>query len=256
MKHSFLVITTIITTIFSPQLVQSEDLNHVNQLLATKKCQKCNLNSTGLVMADLSNADLRGADLRNSNLSQANLSGADLTGADLTGASLYGANLSGTNLSEANLTGADLRYSYLYNANLLGVDLEQTYLQGAKGVPLNAGSAQQFYVWGLAEAQQGNYKSAIARYNTALSMDENYAAAYLARGLILYRLGNETSASQDGEIALKLFTEQENAAGEKAAEQFLQGIELLQQAEAKKKKAGGVDRFVGSIGSLLLQLLF
>lgn len=58
----------------------------IQQLLATKQCQGCNLQR-----ANLENVDLKGA-----NLQGANLSGANLKGANIKGAILQGANIKNT----------------------------------------------------------------------------------------------------------------------------------------------------------------
>lgn len=73
------------------QLCRPKTLTTIQQLLATKQCQDCNLQR-----ANLSNVDLKGANLSGANLSGANLSGANLTGANIKGAILRGANIKNT----------------------------------------------------------------------------------------------------------------------------------------------------------------
>ncbi|HEY8034949.1 MAG TPA: pentapeptide repeat-containing protein [Methylobacter sp.] len=95
------------------------------------------LQSAGLIEADLQGADLRGANLQgaalgwaklqSADLRGANLQGADLSKAKLQGADLRGANLQGANLREANFQGADLVYT-----KLQGSDLTLAELQGAE----------------------------------------------------------------------------------------------------------------------------
>jgi tetratricopeptide (TPR) repeat protein len=236
----------------------AENLTHLNQLLATKQCAQCDLSNSGLVMANLAGAQLRDANLSNANLSQANLVGADLRGANLAGASLYGANLSGVNLAGANLTGTDLRNAYLVNANLLDVDLSQVHLEGAKGIPNYAGTPKQFYSWGIREAQRGNYKAAIEHYNRAIELDAEFAPAYLGLGLVQFRLIREAEAKKNGEIAAQLFQKQENQLGYQATQVFLQRIELARQIEERNAKPQGgsnFSKFLGGMGSLLLQFL-
>jgi uncharacterized protein YjbI with pentapeptide repeats len=104
------------------------------------------LQSAGLIEADLKGADLRGANLQgaalgwaklqSADLRGANLQGADLSRAKLQGADLRGANLQGANLHETKLQGADLVYTKLQGADLTlaqlqGADLREVELQGA-----------------------------------------------------------------------------------------------------------------------------
>jgi uncharacterized protein YjbI with pentapeptide repeats len=73
------------------QLCSPKRLAPIQQLLATKQCQGCNLQR-----ANLENVDLKGANLQGANLSVANLSGANLTGANIKGVILRGANIKNT----------------------------------------------------------------------------------------------------------------------------------------------------------------
>ena len=73
------------------QLCVPKTLTTIQQLLASKQCQGCNLQK-----ANLANVDLRGANLKGADLSGANLSGANLTGANIKGAILRGANIKNT----------------------------------------------------------------------------------------------------------------------------------------------------------------
>ena len=238
--------------------LRAENLSDLNQLLATKQCLQCDLSGSGLVMSNLSGANLSGANLNRANLSQANLSGANLRGANLSSASLYGANLSGADLSGANLTGTDLRDAYLTNANLLNVSLETAYVEGAVGIPNYAGTPAQFHTWGMNEAAQGNYQTAIDHFNRALNLNSDFAPAYLGRGLAHYRLGDEAQATEDVKIAAQLFEKQDNREGVEAAQNFLGAIAFYRNAanEADKPKGGlGLDRLFGAIGPLLLRFL-
>lgn len=56
---------------------KAENLQHTQQLMSTKRCQRCDLSGAGLVYANLSSADLSGANLSQANLSRINLSGAN-----------------------------------------------------------------------------------------------------------------------------------------------------------------------------------
>ncbi|HHP7231734.1 MAG TPA: pentapeptide repeat-containing protein [Xenococcaceae cyanobacterium] len=259
MKTTIVSLIATLTTISLSFPTQAENLSHLNQLLGTKQCNDCDLSNAGLIHANLAGAQLRGANLVNANLSQANLAGADLTGANLTGASLYGANLTGANLTGANLTSTDLRNTYLMNAQLEGVNLDTANLNGVKGITTEAATAEQFHRWGVRESDRGNYTAAIAHYHRAIAIDPEFAPAYLALGIIYYRTDNEPQAKSNVKIAAELFEAQENQLGKATSNEFLQNIELKNQIEAdiEKKERGGSNfgKFLGSVGSLLLQLM-
>ncbi|HBE19674.1 MAG TPA: hypothetical protein DEG17_14390 [Cyanobacteria bacterium UBA11149] len=232
----------------------AENLEHTQQLLSTKACAKCNLTGAGLVVADLGGANLSGADLSRANLSRANLMGADLTQANLTGASLNGANLAGANLSGAILDGTDLRDAYLVNAQLFGTNLNRAYIQGTIGIPAYAGTPEDFYAWGVIEAEKGNYRAAIENYNQAISLKPDFAPAFLARGIALLRLSDEVGANRDAQIASKLFTEQGNQAGYQASQNLVRLVEIALNPP-KARDRGSLGNALLGIGSLLLRFL-
>lgn len=252
MKITAITITAVLTTLCLMASAKSENVNDLRQFLATKQCQECDLSGSGLVMANLVGADLRGANLVGANFSQANLTGANLAGANLSGASFNGANLSGANLRGAIANGTDFRHVYFINADLTGVILKNAYVEGAVGIPDYAGNPEMFYGWGLMENKQGNFNAAIENYNKALILNPKYAEVYLARGMILYRLGNTSGATQDAEVASQLFQEQQNPAGYEAAQNFIQGVESFQKSKAPSRTAG-IERVIQSVGGLLLQ---
>lgn len=252
MKCSFLAIA-LLTTLATPAL--AENLQHTRQLLSTKQCSQCDLSGAGLVTASLPGAQLSGADLSRANLSRADLTGADLRGANLQGASLNGANLTGANLQGADLTWADLRDAYLVGSNLTGVNLRTVYMQGAIGVPQYAGTAEDFYLWAVGETEKGNYRGAVDFYNQALGLKSDFAAAYLGRGFAMYRLGNDRRAIQDAVFANQLFTLQQNGAGVLASQQLLEGIKLANTPARLSPGRPNFANFLGSLGSVLLQLL-
>ena len=260
MKASVLAVITTLSTIAISVPIQAENLSDLNQLLGTKKCSQCDLSNAGLVMSNLIGADLKQANLISANLSQANLTGADLTGADLTGASLHGANLTDANLTGAKLTGTDLRNAYLGNTNLKDVDLNTAYLQGVRGISNDAATPEQFHRWGVGEAKKGNYDAAIAHYQRAIKIDSEFAPAYLGLAMIQFRFDNRTGAQQNAQIAADLFKKQEHKLGYQTAFNFRQQIELVQQAEEnvanQERGASNIGKFMGGVGSLLLQLLF
>lgn len=251
------VITGLITITVFP--VCAESLGDLNQLLSTKQCSQCDLSNAGLVQANLSGANLLQANLAGANLSQANLSGANLTGANLAGTSLYGANLTGANLTGANLTGTDLRNAYVGNTNLSQVDLDSANVEGIKGLATTAASAEQFHRWGVREAERGNYNRAIAHYEKAIQLDPELAPAYLGLAIIQYNFDRRAAAKQNTAIAAKLFKQQKHELGHKTAMDFQQKMALIQKAEENAvEQEGGmghIGKFMGSVGSLLLQFL-
>jgi uncharacterized protein YjbI with pentapeptide repeats len=255
MKPKILLATVTLLATSSLSLpARAENIEHTRQLLASKQCNQCQLSNAGLVMADLSGAKLIGADLSRANLSRANLSGADLRGANLMGASLNGVNLMGADLTGANLTGVDLRDAYLVNANFTGVNLTTAYLQGAIGIPGYAGTAEDFYRWGVSEAEKANYPSAIELYTQALMLDPNLGVAYLARAVARYRLGDEGGATQDAQLASNIFVAKKNNEGYLASQNLLKGMELARNPSKVTKGGGNFMNFLGGVGSLLLQL--
>ncbi|HLO52113.1 MAG TPA: pentapeptide repeat-containing protein [Kamptonema sp.] len=256
MKLRILATVTLLTTIVPATAASAENIQHTQQLLATRQCPQCDLSGAGLVLANLAGADLRGANLSGANLSRANLSGADLSGADLTGTSLFGVNLSGANLAGANLTGADLRSAYLGNANLVSVNLSNAVLLGARGMPTNIGEAEDFYRLGVAEAKAGNYRNAIDYYNQALSLKPDIAAFYFARSMSRADLGDFAGATQDAQQAGQLFASQGNARGQEMSKQLVQALVARQKPTEPSTGGGGWMNALGALGSVLLKVLF
>lgn len=257
MKLRILAAATLLSTIAPMSPAPAENIQHTQQLLATRQCPNCDLSGTGLVLANLTGANLKGADLRGANLSRANLSGADLSGANLSGTSLFGVNLTGANLNGANLTGADLRNSYLSDANLLNANLTNTQLLGVRGMPTNIGTAEDFYRLGVLEAQAGNYRNAVDYYNQALSQKSDLAAVYFARSMSRADLGDFAGATQDAERANELFAAQGNTQGEQLSKQLSEAIVARQKpTEPRTGGSGNFMSVLGSLGSVLLRLLF
>ncbi|TFI53346.1 hypothetical protein BLD44_014315 [Mastigocladus laminosus UU774] len=254
MKRQILAIATFIATISLNQTVLAANSEHIRQLLASKECENCDLSGAGLVMADLSNANLKGANLSGANLSRANLSGADLSGANLSGASLFGVNLNGAKLTGTILMGTDLRNTYLSNADLTGVNLNGANLQGAYGIPSQIAKPEEFYAWGITEAQKGNQQRALEYFNQAIALKQDYAGAYLARAVARYQLFDQQGAFQDAQAAEKLFTNQNDRDGIQTAQVFLKQLQTPQTAQLDRGKPSFMD-FFGSVTSVLLQFL-
>ncbi|UKO97475.1 pentapeptide repeat-containing protein [Nostoc sp. UHCC 0870] len=254
MKNLILATSVFLTTISLTNTAQAVNPEHLRQLLATKQCQNCDLTNAGLVMADLSSANLSGANLAGANLSRANLSGADLRGANLSGAGLFGVNLSAAKLGGANLASADLRNTYLANTEFTGAYVTGANFQGAVGIPLQIATADEFYAWGVAEAQKGNQKQAINYFNQAIAIKPEYAGAYLARGIARYQIFDRAGAFQDAQTAEKLFTSEQNATGMQTSQAFLKELQNPYTEKISAGKPSFFD-FIGSLGSVLLQFL-
>lgn len=204
-------------------------------------------------MADLSGANLVGTNLSQANLSRADLSGANLSGADLSGASLHGANLIGANLTGANLTGTDLRTAYLEGVNFSQVNLATTYIDGAIGIPANAASPQQFYAWGYFAAEKYDYLAAIQYYNQSLTLDPDFAPAYLGRGVAYLNQRDLISAREDLMVAREIFQEEQYPEGQVISQSFIDTIDATLAPQAKK--GGGFGRILNQVGSMLFQFL-
>ncbi|MEB3828783.1 pentapeptide repeat-containing protein [Phormidium sp. CCY1219] len=255
MKLKLLAPAAVLTTFCFAMPTSAENVQQIQQLLSTKECGGCDLSNAGLVRANLSNAQLGEANLMRANLSRAQLMGADLRGADLRGASLFGANLMGADLSGADLRGADLREAYLVDVNLTDAQIEGANLQDAIGTPATVMDVADVYNWGVRAAQQKNLDEAIAYFNQALSLDPEFAPAYLARSIVRAQKSDLPGARGDAEIALELFAIQNNPQAFEATQQLIAQIDAAQNPDSGNNGGGGFMRFVGSMGALLLRLM-
>lgn len=233
---------------------RAEDIAQLQQLLATRSCQGCQLQQAGLVHANLTGADLSGADLTFANLSQANLVGANLSGANLTGAMLQGANLSGANLQGAILNGTDLRRAFLYGANMEGVDLSSTYIQQSIGLPDGILSVNDYYRWGIEAGQQENYPVAVDYFSQAIELQPDFAPAYLARAVARYKMIDAAGAIADSTTAADLFAEQGDVYSQAAAQRFVEEVHAVEEAASKPPRArGSFSSLVQGLAGLLLR---
>jgi tetratricopeptide (TPR) repeat protein len=257
MKKIVWITGSILTSFLITSPSMGENLNHVSQLLNTKKCINCDLTNTGLVMSNLAGADLTGADLTGANLSNANLRGANFSNANLTGASLNGANLTGANLSNAILNTTDLRNAYVVNADFSNVDFTTSYIEGVIGIPKNAADAEQFYLWALAEDKQGNYQAALRYYNQVIEFEPDFAPAYLGRAVIYSRLGNTSKAIQNAEKAQELFELEENQESYQLASNFIEFVKIREGIENEEDNQGSPEfvQIVNTLGPLLLKFV-
>lgn len=240
----------LLTSTFVP-IAKAENLEQTQQLLTTNECSGCDLNKAGLVHAELVGATLTEASLIQANLSHADLTAANLSNANLNGAVLFGANLSGANLSGADLTGVDLRESILTNADLTGAKIEGANFLGAIGIPAELATVRNYYNWGMAEAQRGNFRGAVENYSQAISQDPDFAHAYLARSIARFRLGDPNGALNDAQYADELYQKQNNDRGHQAASQFALGIQAAQEAYEDRQRVGSS----GGVGGNILNVL-
>lgn len=254
-KFNPLAIITLTFSLIVPLPVTAENLQHTQQLLATKQCPNCDLSGAGLVLANLAGANLAGANLARANLSRADLTGADLTGANLAGTSLNGANLAGANLTGANLTGTDLRDAYLTGAILTETPLNNAQLLGVRGLPSNVGSAVDFYRLGIEEAKAGNYVDAINHYNQAIRLEPRLAAAFFARSMAKADLGDLQGAVADAKQAQELYGRLRSPEGVQVSTELVQVLEARLNPEDNQPK-GGFLGVLESAAPLLLRLLF
>lgn len=230
---------------------QAENLEHVRQLLSTKRCQNCDLSNAGLVFAQLAGADLTGTNLAGANLSQANLTGANLTGANLSGAILNSANLTGAKLTNTNLQGTDLRRSYLVGSDLTGTQLENAALQGAIGLSPTAGDADMFYSWAMDAGKRRQYESAIENFNQALVRKPDHVQAVLGRGMARLELGDQRGAIQDYEMAATLFERQGDTVNAKSTQELAKALKT-----PPKQRGGGFGQaLINVVGGLLQMVL-
>jgi len=256
MNKLILFTSTVLMGLMTTLPSQAENIAHLNQLLQTKQCENCDLADAGLVMIDLKGANLRGANLVGANLSRADLTGADLRGANLTNASFHGANLSGANLSGAIAANTDFRNSYVQGVIIDGLDLSTAHIQGTVGIPSNAASAEQFYVWGLSEDKNGNYKAAADYYSQAINLNPDLAQAYLGRAVIKSRYGQVKAAIADAEKAQGLFENQDNSEGYLLSSRFVQLVKARAEADEKDGNQGSPQfvQVINSIAPMVLKL--
>jgi uncharacterized protein YjbI with pentapeptide repeats len=233
----------------------AESIEDLQQLLSTKECAGCDLIDAGLTHASLIRADLQNADLRGANLSRADLRGANLRGADLSGATLYGANLQGADLTGAKLTNTDLRRAYLLNTATEGSNIGNAYLKDAVGLPPDIGSAELFHQWGMQEAQGGSYEQAIDYFERAIARDDSFAPSYMGISLAMLRLGNQEASLEYAKAALEIYEQEGSPEAQETASKLVARLEDMKE-EDSDSFGEQVERFVGSVGGLILQFLF
>ncbi len=246
--------TSVVTSVAIALPARAENLDHMRQLLSTKKCPNCDLSGAGLVLTNLAGANLAGANFSRANLSQSNLTSANLQGARLAGASLAGTNLGGADLMGADLRNADLRGAILTGARLDNADLTGAAIVGAIDLPQTVGTAEMFYQWGMEAAQQKRYERAIEQFNQAVTRDPVHAPSFLARGIARFEMGDRKGAIVDVEMAQNLFKTQGNVA---RAEQTEKIVTEMKKPEVSAEGRGGNGLGLGLVNMLggLLKLL-
>jgi len=253
-QKRWFVLVTFLIVVSLPATARAANDQHIKNLLATKECPGCDLSDAGLVMANLSGADLSGANLSGANLSRANLTGANLTGANLTGASLYGVNLIGAKILGANLAGTDLRDAYLTNVDFTKEQIAAANLQGATGITVKNTTPEDFYNWGMTEAEKGNLQTAIDDFSQAIAMKPDYAGAYFSRGVAHYQALDRQSALKDATTAENLFASKKDSQGQIRTLAFIQELKTPYKENLAIPKPTFFD-FLNSLGSVVIPLL-
>ena len=72
-------------------------------------------------------------------------------------------------------------------------------------------SAETYFTWGNTKYDLGDYKGAIADYDTAIRLKPDYAEAYLNRGNAKHKLGQRFAAIADYDSAIRLNPDYANA---------------------------------------------
>jgi uncharacterized protein YjbI with pentapeptide repeats len=98
--NSFFVASVLLTGLLITPL-HAFDPVHLERLIKTRNCTKCDLSNANLTRQDFSWADLSGTNLTGTDLSATTLYDANLRGANLTGAKITDTNFVGSDLSDA-----------------------------------------------------------------------------------------------------------------------------------------------------------
>ena len=96
-------------------------------------------------------------------------------------------------------------------------------------------SAETYFTWGNEKSTSGDYKGAIADYNTAIHLKSDFARAYYNRGEAKDKLGQMPEATTDFQIAGKLAKETGDTSLKVTIEQKLQ----LRRITFDPNKCGG-----------------
>ena len=144
----------------------------------------------------------------------------------------------------------------MVDATVKGTELSQAYLREATGLPLTAMGAQNFYNWGVEEADRGNYHGAIENYDRAVTVDPKFAQAYMDRALAYAQLGQYDKAVADSTKAGELFAAAGNQEALLLSQNFNETMVAVQERNKKRARGGGGNflDFLGSLGSVLLPL--
>jgi tetratricopeptide (TPR) repeat protein len=123
------------------------------------------------------------------------------------------------------------------------------------GISQEAATPELFFNWGLVEVKKGNYSAGIENFNKALSVQPEYASAYLGRGYALLRLGKDPEATQNIEVAAQLFQEQKNTQGYETAKNLLDQMQAIREAKSGNASNAQLGNLVQGVGALLLKFL-
>lgn len=247
------IVVTGVTTVGT--VAQAENLEHIQKLLSTKECQRCDLQGASLVLANLQSANVQGANFQSANLSRVIFAGANLRNANLAGSSLSGANLGGADLTGADLRNTDLRGTILTGAVLTNAKLEGATLQGAIDLPSNIGTAEQYYQWASESTRQKRYDIAIEQFTQALAREPLHAPSYFGRSIAQFEIGKRSEAIADMSQANELFKTKGDRAGVESSDKIL--IAMKKPPESNEGRGGnglgmGMMNIVGGLLRLFL----
>ncbi len=236
-------------------IAQAENLEHIQKLLSTKECQRCDLQGASLVLANLQSANVQGANFQSANLSRVMFAGANLRNANLAGASLSGANLGGADLTGADLRNTDLRGTILTGAVLTNAKLDGAALQGAIDLPSTIGSAEQYYQWASESTRQKRYDIAIEQFTQALARDPLHAPSYFGRSIAQFEIGKRSEAIADMTQANEMFKTKGDRAGIESSDKIL--VAMKKPPESNEGRGGnglgmGMMNVVGGLLRLFL----
>lgn len=236
-------------------VARAENLEHIQKLLSTKECQRCDLQGASLVMANLQSANVQGANFQSANLSRVIFAGANLRNANLAGSSLSGANLGGADLTGADLRNTDLRGTILTGAVLTNAKLDGAALQGAIDLPSNVGTAEQYYQWASESTRQKRYDIAIEQFTQALAREPLHAPSYFGRAIAQFEIGKRSEAIADMTQANELFKTKGDRAGVESSDKIL--VAMKKPPESNEGRGGnglgmGMINVVGGLLRLFL----
>lgn len=96
------------------------------------------------------------------------------------------------------------------------------------------------------KAQRGDLAGAIEDLDWAIQIDPHDAEAYAARGRVLEKMGNSDYASENYQLAARLFSQQENSAMQQSMLKAIQQIKSEYRSPVTRSQAGRPNPAVSS----------